>query len=146
MCIRDRLKRDGRTLIDLLDELAVAHGVYATDAFSIRVTDLALIPALMTRLRSEVPTAVGGLALDRVEDLSEGIGALPPTDGLRYWFTDRSRAIVRPSGTEPKVKVYLEAVSYTHLDVYKRQLQRGEQRRGPVAAIVVGGLLRQPRP
>ncbi|HMT32222.1 MAG TPA: phospho-sugar mutase [Dermatophilaceae bacterium] len=105
-----QLKRDGRTLIDLLDELAVAHGVYATDAFSIRVTDLALIPALMTRLRSEVPTAVGGLALDRVEDLSEGIGALPPTDGLRYWFTDRSRAIVRPSGTEPKVKVYLEVI------------------------------------
>jgi phosphomannomutase len=104
------LKRAGRTLLDLLDELAVQHGVYATDAFSVRVTDLALIPALMARLRADVPTAVGGVPVDRVEDLAEGVGGLPPTDGLRYWFTDRSRAIVRPSGTEPKVKVYLEVI------------------------------------
>ena len=102
------LKAAGRTLLDVLDELACAHGVYATDAFSVRVTDLTLMPALMDRLRGQVPDALAGVAVSQVDDLARGDGGLPPTDGLRYLLADASRAIVRPSGTEPKVKVYLE--------------------------------------
>lgn len=105
-----RLKREGRTLLDLLDDLAVRHGVYATDAFSVRVTDLSLMPELMQRLRSAPPSEVAGVGVERLDDLSRGDGGLPPTDGLRYLLADGSRAIVRPSGTEPKVKVYLEAI------------------------------------
>ncbi len=104
------LKAAGRTLLDVLDELACAHGVYATDAFSVRVTDLTLMPALMDRLRGQVPDALAGVAVSQVDDLARGDGGLPPTDGLRYLLADASRAIVRPSGTEPKVKVYLEAI------------------------------------
>ncbi len=104
------LKAQGRTLLDVLDDLALAHGVHATDAFSVRVSDLALMPALMQRLRSDPPDSLGGVAISQVDDLSRGDGGLPPTDGLRYLLADRSRAIVRPSGTEPKVKVYLEAI------------------------------------
>ncbi len=104
------LKARGRTLLDLLDELAVRHGVYATDAFSVRVSDLALMPELMGRLRSAPPSNVAGVAVERLDDLARGDGGLPPTDGLRYLLADKSRAIVRPSGTEPKVKVYLEAI------------------------------------
>jgi phosphomannomutase len=104
------LKAQGRTLVDLLDDLAIEHGVHATDSFSVRVSDLAQIGTLMGRLRAEPPTTVAGVDVDRVDDLAEGDGGLPPTEGLRYHLTDRSRIIVRPSGTEPKVKVYLEVI------------------------------------
>ncbi|MCH8612274.1 phospho-sugar mutase [Arsenicicoccus dermatophilus] len=105
-----RLKAQGRTLTDVLDDLAVAHGVHATDAFSVRVSDLALMPALMERLRGERPEQIGGSAVERLDDLAAGSADLPPTDGLRYHLADGSRIVVRPSGTEPKVKVYLEAI------------------------------------
>ncbi len=104
------LKAQGRTLLDLLDDLAVAHGVHATDSFAVRVTDLAQIPPVMERLRSAPPTEVAGVPVERVADLSRGDGGLPPTEGLRLLLADRSRVVVRPSGTEPKIKVYLEVI------------------------------------
>jgi phosphomannomutase len=104
------LKAQGRTLTDRLDELAVAHGVHATDSFSVRVADLSLISAVMARLRAKPPQDVGGLAVARTDDLSLGTDQLPPTEGLRYFLEDDSRVIVRPSGTEPKLKVYLEVI------------------------------------
>ena len=104
------LKAQGRTLIDQLDELAVEHGVHATDSFSVRVSDLAQTDTLMGRLRAEPPASVAGVEVDRIDDLARGDGGLPPTEGLRYHLVDRSRVIVRPSGTEPKVKVYLEVI------------------------------------
>jgi phosphomannomutase len=104
------LKADGRRLTDLLDDLAVEHGVHATDSFAVRVSDLAQSDMLMSRLRAEPPTTVAGVAVERADDLSRGAHGLPPTEGLRYHLVDRSRIIVRPSGTEPKVKVYLEII------------------------------------
>jgi phosphomannomutase len=104
------LKAEGRLLTDLLDDLAIAHGVHATDSFSVRVSDLSQIDTLMARLRADVPTRIAGVAVDRVDDLSRGDGGLPPTEGLRYHLADDSRIIVRPSGTEPKVKIYLEVI------------------------------------
>jgi phosphomannomutase len=104
------LKAEGRGLTDLLDDLAVEHGVHATDAFSVRVADLSLIGRVMERLRAQPPTEVAGTAVARADDLALGSEALPPTDGLRYLLEDGSRVIVRPSGTEPKLKVYLEVV------------------------------------
>ena len=104
------LKAQGDTLLDVLDDLAAAHGVHATDSFSVRVDQLAQIGTLMARLRDDPPTEVAGLAVARVDDLSVGSEKLPPTDGLRWYLADDSRIIVRPSGTEPKVKIYLEVV------------------------------------
>ncbi|QGN59277.1 phospho-sugar mutase [Nostocoides sp. HKS02] len=104
------LKAQGRTLTDRLDELAVAHGVHATDAFSVRVADLSLIGTVMARLRENPPQAIAGLSVARADDLALGSDRLPPTDGLRYYLEDNSRVIVRPSGTEPKLKVYLEVI------------------------------------
>ncbi|MFK5634569.1 MULTISPECIES: phospho-sugar mutase [unclassified Ornithinimicrobium] len=104
------LKTQGRTLLDLLDDLALAHGVHQTDAFSVRVPDLALIPPVMARLRQRPPTGLGGVEVVAAEDLAEGVQGLPPTEGLRYLLADRTRVVVRPSGTEPKLKVYLEAI------------------------------------
>ncbi|MEV4559387.1 phospho-sugar mutase [Kitasatospora sp. NPDC049285] len=108
------LKRDGRTLADLLDDLALAHGLHATDQLSVRVEDLALIADAMRTLRDKPPTELAGLAVTRADDLTAGSADLPPTDGLRYYLAgdavSSARVVVRPSGTEPKLKCYLEVV------------------------------------
>jgi phosphomannomutase len=106
------LKEDGRTLLDALDDLAVAHGLHATDQLSVRVEDLTVIAKAMTALRETPPTELAGLPVVKAEDLTHGTATLPPTDGLRYTLDGeyRARVIVRPSGTEPKLKCYLEAV------------------------------------
>ncbi|MDQ1483256.1 MAG: phosphomannomutase [Actinomycetota bacterium] len=104
------LRSADRCLLDVLDDLAVEHGVHATDSFAIRVEDLSLIGTLMSQLRRRPPKVVGGAAVARVDDLAAGSRGLAPTDALRYLLGDDSRVIVRPSGTEPKLKVYLEAV------------------------------------
>ncbi|MEU4615889.1 phospho-sugar mutase [Streptomyces umbrinus] len=103
------LKSEGRTLLDLLDDLAVEHGLHATDQLSVRVDDLSLISDAMRRLREQPPTRLAGLSVTKAEDLTKGTDTLPPTDGLRYTL-DGARVIVRPSGTEPKLKCYLEVV------------------------------------
>jgi phosphomannomutase len=103
-------KAAGRTLVDVLDDLARQHGLHATDQVSVRVADLSLITAAMERLRATPPTELGGLAVERVDDLALGSADLPPTDGLRFHLADGARVVVRPSGTEPKLKCYLEVV------------------------------------
>ncbi len=103
-------KAEGRTLVDILDDLARKHGLHATDQVSVRVSDLAEIARAMQTLRSNPPTALGGLQVQSVEDLAEGSADLPPTEGLRYRLADGARVVVRPSGTEPKLKAYLEVV------------------------------------
>ena len=105
-----QLKASGRTLLDRLDEIALTHGLHATDQLSVRVTDLALIATAMERLRATPPTRLGGVEVTSAEDLTAGTATLPPTDGLRYHLADGARVIVRPSGTEPKLKCYLEVV------------------------------------
>jgi phosphomannomutase len=103
-------KAEGRTLQDLLDDLAIKYGLHATDQLSVRVDDLALIQTAMSRLRATPPTELGSHTVERVDDLNEGTETLPPTDGLRYTLSDGARVVVRPSGTEPKLKCYLEVV------------------------------------
>jgi len=103
-------KAQGRSLVDVLDDLALAHGLHATDQLSVRVTDLGEIAAAMARLRATPPRSLGGLPVESVDDLARGDGGLPPTDGLRYRLGSGARVIVRPSGTEPKLKCYLEVV------------------------------------
>ncbi|MEU6378412.1 phospho-sugar mutase [Streptomyces sp. NPDC046909] len=116
--LASELKEEGRTLLDLLDDLAVTHGLHATDQLSVRVEDLSVIADAMRRLREQPPTELAGLAITKAEDLTRGTDKLPPTDGLRYSL-DGARVIVRPSGTEPKLKCYLEVVVpvATHADL-----------------------------
>ncbi len=106
------LKSQDRTLLDLLDDLAVEHGLHATDQLSVRVQDLTVIADAMSRLRAQPPASLAGLTVTSAEDLTRGTDKLPPTDGLRYYLDGevKARVIVRPSGTEPKLKCYLEAV------------------------------------
>ncbi|GAA4304326.1 phospho-sugar mutase [Actinomadura luteofluorescens] len=103
-------RRDGRTLLDLLDAQARRYGLHATSQLSVRVSDLSLITAAMARLRSGPPRELGGRRVESFDDLARPAGDLPPTDGLRFRLAGGSRVVVRPSGTEPKLKCYLEVV------------------------------------
>ncbi|MFI6293170.1 phospho-sugar mutase [Nonomuraea sp. NPDC050790] len=103
-------KRAGRTLQDLLDDQARRYGLHATSQLSVRVEDLSLISGAMARLRAEPARELGGRVVEGIDDLAKGEGGLPPTDGLRYRLAGDARVVVRPSGTEPKLKCYLEVV------------------------------------
>jgi phosphomannomutase len=103
-------KADGKTIFDTLDELYLVHGLHASDQLSIRVADLGLLDAMMNRLRVSPPESFGGSAVESFIDLAEGSDELPPTDGLVYLTRDLTRVIIRPSGTEPKLKCYLEVI------------------------------------
>jgi phosphomannomutase len=103
-------KAAGKTIFDTLDELYLVHGLHASDQLSIRVADLGLLDAMMNRLRVSPPESFGGSAVETVTDLAVGSENLPPTEGLLYVAKDLSRVIIRPSGTEPKLKCYLEVI------------------------------------
>jgi phosphomannomutase len=98
----------GATLADLLAEFEEQFGAFASDQISIRVDDVSQISGIMAALRARHPESVGQVAVDRVDDLQEGVDDLPPGDVLRLWLADGSRVVVRPSGTEPKLKLYLD--------------------------------------
>jgi phosphomannomutase len=105
------LKAEGRTLLDRLDDLAAEHGLFATGQLSVRVDDLSLISDAMDRLRATPPSSLLGRSVTFTDlALQE-----PPVDAVRL-LGDGVRAIVRPSGTEPKLKAYLETVVPVHED------------------------------
>ncbi len=103
------LASQGKTLTDQLAELGEVFGHYATGQISMRVTDLSVISSIMQNLRTNPPVMIDGVAA-KFTDLSIGTDKLGPTDGLRFDLADGRRVIVRPSGTEPKLKCYLQAV------------------------------------
>ncbi|MFC0675058.1 phospho-sugar mutase [Brachybacterium hainanense] len=104
-------KAEGTSLVGLLDDLAREHGLFVTGQLAIRVEDLSRIDAMMRRLRERPPQELGGTAVTAMQDLAQGSVArtgLPPTEGVLLETRDDARVIVRPSGTEPKLKCYLE--------------------------------------
>ncbi len=105
-----RLKAEGRSMTDALDDLYRRHGVYLSGPVTVRVEDLSIIPATMAKLRTCPPTVLAGSKVVRFEDLSKGSAKLPPTDAVKIVTEANDRVIVRPSGTEPKVKCYLEVI------------------------------------
>jgi phosphomannomutase len=97
------LKAQERTVSDRLDEIAAEFGVHATDQLSVRVDDLAEIGRLMALVRAKPPARLLGEEVTSVED------RLPKSDVLILRHA-RARVVVRPSGTEPKLKAYLEVI------------------------------------
>jgi phosphomannomutase len=108
--IASALANQGYTLGDQLDKLMQRYGYFATGQISIRVTDLTVISDLMKKLRTNPPAQIAGVAVV-FEDMKQGSSSLPATDALRFKLQDGRTVIVRPSGTEPKLKCYLQAVS-----------------------------------
>jgi len=105
------LASSGTPLGQHLIEFAETFGGYASSQISIRVSDLAQIGRTMARLRAELPAQIGGIRVERVDDFADGFEGFPPSDLLRFHLEGGSRVIVRPRGTEPKVKCYLDTVS-----------------------------------
>jgi len=101
-----RLRAAGTTVADRLDEIARDFGVHHTSQLAFRVADLSLIGDAMARIRALPPTTLAGDPVT-VADLADGWAGLPPTDGLLFDGAS-VRAVVRPSGTEPKLKCYLQ--------------------------------------
>ena len=106
----DSLRIDGRTIQDVLDSFADRFGLHATAPVTFRVEDVSLISAAMQQLRSTAPTELAGSEVVSVIELGEGYNGLPPTDGLILLTAANDRVIIRPSGTEPKLKCYLEVI------------------------------------
>ena len=109
--IATELKSQGLTLLDLLDEVWSRHGFHGTEQISIRVADISQITQLLARLRKSPPTHIAGRVVLSIDDLADPKDGLPPTDGLRLWIDGGIRMIVRPSGTEAKMKCYIEVIS-----------------------------------
>lgn len=106
-----KLKTEGKGLRDELDRIAGMIGsLYLTGPVTIRVEDLSIIPATMEKVRHNPPTVLLGSQVASVVDLSNGTDQLPPTNAIVIHTEAGDRAIVRPSGTEPKVKCYLEVI------------------------------------
>ena len=104
------LASDGKTLLDLLDEIWSRHGFHATEQISIRLSDLSKVGVILGGLRSNPPQNIAGRAVTSIDDLAAPTDGLPPTDGLRIWLDGGVRIIIRPSGTEAKMKCYIEVI------------------------------------
>lgn len=111
LSLASELKAAGVTLEEHERAFAEKFGAFASGQISVRVKDLKEIPAITSRLRAEPPTEIGGVPVVQVDDFAVGVDEFPKGDILRYTLEGGSRVIVRPSGTEPKLKVYLDAAS-----------------------------------
>ena len=109
--IASELKSQGLTLLDLLNEVWARHGFHGTEQISIRVAEMSQITNLLTGIRKNPPTQIAGRTVLSVDDLADPQDGLPPTDGLRLWIDGGIRMIVRPSGTEAKMKCYIEVIT-----------------------------------
>ncbi|HEY1817897.1 MAG TPA: phospho-sugar mutase [Kofleriaceae bacterium] len=102
----------GRTVLAHLDDIYRRVGLFATEQVSITkpgTEGIAEIKRVMTRFRAEPPKAIAGHAVEQALDLAKGEGGLPPSDVLVWRLAGGRRVIMRPSGTEPKLKSYYEA-------------------------------------
>jgi phosphomannomutase len=103
------LRAEGRTPLDVLAELDDRFGAHATAQVSVRTPDR---DGALRRFAATPPSSLGGLAVAEVVDLAGGWHGLPPTEGIRLGLADaRGRVVVRPSGTEPKLKAYAEVIA-----------------------------------
>ncbi|PTP33070.1 phospho-sugar mutase [Vibrio splendidus] len=132
----EELKSQGRTVWDLLAQISFEHGVHTNAQRSIALDPDS--PSIGSKLRAAQPKAINGVAISVIEDLQSSlrfvIGGnteainLPSSDVLIYHLEDGTRIIVRPSGTEPKVKVYYETVTkFEGTETYEDTRLRGEE-------------------
>ena len=104
------LKAQGRSVWDELERLARLHGLHVSSPLTFRVEQIEQIASGMARLRAQPPSVLAGSPVVEVSDLSQGYRGLPPTDGVLVLTEAGDRVIARPSGTEPKLKCYLEVI------------------------------------
>ena len=111
-----RLKQWNTDALHVLDDLAQQYGVHATRPISLRVDDLTRIDAIMSAVRADPPAAIAGIRVAEMVDLIDGTDELPATDALVFHLESGARVVIRPSGTEPKIKCYLQSVVTDEVD------------------------------
>jgi len=109
--------QDGKTLLDVLDKIESQYGVHAGAQISLRSDDLARITDVMQHLRSNPPKTIAGMEVTGIVDFANGYEGLASADCLSYQLSGTDRVVVRPSGTEAKLKVYIEVVRDAGSDV-----------------------------
>ena len=101
-----RARSGGESLLEAYDALEVAHGVHLTGQLTVPTTAPVHV---MSTLRVAAPSELAGQPILATSDLTGGTADLPSADVLRYRLRG-ARVVIRPSGTEPKIKAYLEVV------------------------------------
>ena len=104
------LKAKGSSMAQYLDEIWQQVGFHATKQISIRVPNIALVEEVLLKMRNSPPSEIGKRVITKFEDLARPDGNLPPTNGIKFYLGENIRVIVRPSGTEAKLKCYIEVV------------------------------------
>jgi phosphomannomutase len=124
-------KAGGGSLSSVYDDLERAHGVHLTEQLSLRIASPADV---MRRIRAAPPASLGGFPVETVTDFTGAGTGLPPSDVLRYTLR-QARVVIRPSGTEPKIKAYLEVVEPAGDDLAAAR-EAAAQRMAPLHAAV----------
>ena len=104
------IKQNNNSVTGILNEIYQEFGVHLTKQLSFRFASVSEAIKITQKLISDSPTKIGEFNVEKVEDMNNGIDGLPPTSGIRL-MTKNGRIIVRPSGTEPKLKCYLEVIT-----------------------------------
>lgn len=104
------LAAEGKTILNLLDEIWSRHGFHGTEQISLRLSDLSKVGVILGGLRNDPPQEIAGRKIISIDDLAVPKDGLPPTDGIRMWLDGGVRIIIRPSGTEAKMKCYVEVI------------------------------------
>ena len=104
-------KSNGSSLAEMLNEIWDSYGFHGTRQISIRTSQVEEIENIMKKLRTHLPQQLGNFTVTQFDDLEHPSDGLPPTNGVRIWLNGKYRVIVRPSGTEPKIKCYIEVVA-----------------------------------
>lgn len=105
------LKVTGHTIAGYLQNIWETYGFHGTEQISIRVKNIADVDSVLTKLRTTHPRQLGGTTLTSFIDLAQPTNGLPATNGVTMWFGESIRIIVRPSGTEAKMKCYIEVAA-----------------------------------
>ena len=111
LALVSELKATGLSIDDHALDFAERFGAFASSQISLRVDDVGEIARMMTALRRDQPSSIGSFGVERIDDFAGGFDAFPPGDILRIWLENGARVVVRPSGTEPKLKIYIDASS-----------------------------------
>lgn len=124
-------KKQNLTLGDRLHQIYQKYGVYRESIHSISYAEGAAgmgeMKQFMEQLRKSPPHSIGGQNVAKMEDYATGATGLPKSDVLRFWLEDGSKLVVRPSGTEPKVKIYAECFE-KHPSSIDQAINRCDQR------------------
>lgn len=121
--IAAELHEQGKSLVDALDAVFAKYGAFVSGQVSLKAAGLdgpAKMAAVMARARANPPSSVAGCAVSSIIDLRDGSftgtpsfdpGTLPSSDVVIWELGEQGRVCLRPSGTEPKLKLYLDAAS-----------------------------------